>query len=61
MLLLNYKHNNHFYQKISYHNILNSIVVLITKKIVGNTPGGVIHIIWKDHGPYLARDFVSNT
>ena len=34
---------------------------LINKGIIGNSSGGMIHIIWKDHGPYTARDFISNT
>jgi DNA-directed RNA polymerase II subunit RPB1 len=27
---------------------------------VGASAGGIIHTIWKDHGPYICRDFLSN-
>jgi DNA-directed RNA polymerase II subunit RPB1 len=33
---------------------------VITKSSVGASPGGIIHTIWKDHGPYACRDFLSN-
>lgn len=32
---------------------------VVTKAIVGATAGGLIHVIWKDHGPYICRDFLS--
>lgn len=34
---------------------------VITKSSVGASQGGIIHVIWKDHGPYICRDFLSNT
>jgi DNA-directed RNA polymerase II subunit RPB1 len=33
----------------------------ITKSVIGNSSGGMIHIIWKEKGPYPCRDFLSNT
>lgn len=33
---------------------------VVQKKIVGNTHGGLIHIIWKDLGPQACCDIVSN-
>ena len=33
----------------------------ITKGTIGNSSGGLIHIIWKEKGPYPCRDFLSNT
>lgn len=30
------------------------------KQILGTGSGGLIHIIWKDLGPYVARDFLNN-
>ena len=32
----------------------------MTKGTVGPAPGGIIHLIWKEHGPYPCRDFLSN-
>jgi DNA-directed RNA polymerase II subunit RPB1 len=32
----------------------------MTKGAIGASPGGLIHIIWKEHGPYPCRDFVSD-
>ena len=33
----------------------------LTKSTIGNSSGGIIHIIWKEYGPYPTRDFMSNT
>ena len=33
---------------------------VITKQTVGSSQGSLIHVIWKDHGPYICRDFLSN-
>ena len=33
---------------------------IIHKKIVGSAPGGLIHVTWKDNGPYACRDLLSN-
>ena len=33
----------------------------MTKSIVGNSSGGLVHTIWKEHGPESTRDFMSNT
>ena len=32
----------------------------LTKGAIGNSSGGMIHIIWKEKGPYGCRDFLSN-
>ena len=34
---------------------------LVNKKIVGATPGGLVHIVWKDLGPEQCKIFMSNT
>jgi DNA-directed RNA polymerase II subunit RPB1 len=34
---------------------------VITKKVVGASAMGLIHVIWKDHGPFACRDFLSNS
>lgn len=33
----------------------------LTKSTIGSSSGGIIHIIWKEKGPYSTRDFMSNT
>lgn len=33
----------------------------LTKGTIGSSSGGMIHIIWKEKGPYACRDFLSNT
>lgn len=33
----------------------------LTKSTIGSSSGGMIHIIWKEYGPYPCRDFLSNT
>ena len=33
----------------------------MTKGQVGNTGGGIVHIIWKEQGPDGVRDFLSHT
>ena len=33
---------------------------IIWKKIVGNAPGGLIHVTWKDIGPQACSDLLSN-
>ena len=33
---------------------------IINKRIVGNVPGSLIHVAWKDNGPYACRDLLSN-
>jgi DNA-directed RNA polymerase II subunit RPB1 len=33
----------------------------LTKGTIGSSSGGMIHIIWKEKGPYPTRDFMSNT
>jgi DNA-directed RNA polymerase II subunit RPB1 len=33
----------------------------LTKSTIGSSSGGIIHIIWKEKGPYPTRDFMSNT
>jgi DNA-directed RNA polymerase II subunit RPB1 len=33
---------------------------VVNKRTVGNTAGGLIHIVWKDNGPLAARDLLSN-
>ena len=32
----------------------------LKKGNVGNAPGGLIHIVWKDIGPMACRDILSN-
>jgi len=34
---------------------------IMTKGTIGNSSGGLIHTIWKEHGPDACRDFLSNT
>lgn len=34
---------------------------ILTKGTIGNSSGGLIHIIWKEYGPDICRDFLSNT
>jgi DNA-directed RNA polymerase II subunit RPB1 len=34
---------------------------ILTKGTIGNSSGGLIHIIWKEYGPDACRDFLSNT
>ena len=34
---------------------------VMNKKIVGASPGGLVHITWRDLGPEACRDFLSNT
>jgi len=34
---------------------------ILTKGTIGSSSGGMIHIIWKEKGPYACRDFLSNT
>jgi len=34
---------------------------LIVKKIVGATPTGLVHIVWKDLGPEACKIFMSDT
>jgi DNA-directed RNA polymerase II subunit RPB1 len=34
---------------------------IMSKKIVGSGGGGLVHIVWRDCGPYANRDFMSNT
>ena len=33
----------------------------LTKSTIGSSAGGMIHVIWKEKGPYVCRDFLSNT
>jgi DNA-directed RNA polymerase II subunit RPB1 len=33
----------------------------LNKSNIGSSSGGMIHIIWKEEGPYATRDFMSNT
>ena len=33
----------------------------LNKSNIGSSSGGIIHIIWKDKGPYPTRDFMSST
>jgi DNA-directed RNA polymerase II subunit RPB1 len=33
----------------------------LTKSTIGSSSGGMIHIIWKEKGPYATRDFMSRT
>ena len=33
----------------------------LTKGTIGSSAGGMIHVIWKEKGPYVCRDFLSNT
>ena len=33
----------------------------LTKSTIGSSSGGMIHIIWKEKGPYPCKDFLSNT
>lgn len=33
----------------------------LTKKDIGSSSGGIVHLIWKEFGPYPTRDFLSNT
>ncbi len=33
---------------------------ILCKKTVGNSPGGLIHVIWNEHGPLVTRDFFNN-
>ena len=33
----------------------------LTKGTIGNSSGGMIHVTWKEKGPYCTRDFMSNT
>ena len=33
----------------------------LNKSTIGSSSGGMIHIIWKEKGPYPTRDFMSNT
>ena len=33
----------------------------LTKSVIGNSGGGMIHLTWKEKGPYACRDFLSNT
>lgn len=33
---------------------------VVKKNIVGNTHGGLIHVIWKDLGPQACCDIISN-
>ncbi len=33
----------------------------LTKGTIGASSGGMIHVIWKEWGPYCCRDFLSNT
>ncbi len=33
----------------------------LTKGTIGSSSGGMIHVIWKEKGPYYCRDFLSNT
>lgn len=34
---------------------------VMKKSYVGASPGGLVHIVWRDHGPYACRDFLSNS
>jgi len=34
---------------------------VLSKGVVGATGGGLVHIVWRDHGPEANRDFMSNT
>ena len=34
---------------------------ILCKKTVGNSPGGLVHVIWNEGGPDAARDFFNNT
>lgn len=33
---------------------------ILCKKTVGNAPGGLVHVIWNEHGPQVTRDFFNN-
>ena len=33
----------------------------LCKKILGPTAGGLVHIIWAEHGPDATRRFINNT
>mmetsp|Transcript_19252 Transcript_19252/g.32805 ORF Transcript_19252/g.32805 Transcript_19252/m.32805 type:complete len:232 (+) Transcript_19252:801-1496(+) len=33
---------------------------VMNKGIVGSSGGGLVHIVWRDIGPYACRDFMSN-
>ena len=33
---------------------------IMTGGTIGKSAGGIIHLIWKEHGPYPCRDFLSN-
>jgi DNA-directed RNA polymerase II subunit RPB1 len=33
----------------------------LTKGTIGSSHGGIVHIIWKEKGPYPCREFMSNT
>jgi len=33
----------------------------MTKGTIGNSAGGLIHTIWKEHGPETCKEFLSNT
>ncbi|PJF20167.1 DNA-directed RNA polymerase subunit [Paramicrosporidium saccamoebae] len=32
----------------------------LCKKTVGNSPGGLVHVIWNEHGPEVTRNFFNN-
>lgn len=34
---------------------------ILCKKTVGSGAGGLVHIIWEEHGPHAARSFLSQT
>lgn len=34
---------------------------MVDKKTVGNAGGGLIHVIWNEHGHEAARDFFNQT
>jgi DNA-directed RNA polymerase II subunit RPB1 len=33
---------------------------IMTSGTIGKSAGGIIHVIWKEHGPDATRDFLSN-
>jgi DNA-directed RNA polymerase II subunit RPB1 len=33
---------------------------VMNKSVVGSAGGGLVHIVWRDQGPYACRDFMSH-